>query len=153
MSPKKLVVVSLPSRVKNAYQLLAYVCKLITAEPLRYNQGRYIARPNGLGGADKEPSLGFPACGTVGCVAGWVATLKGPKLFTYEETDTLAKDILGLTDSQAWELFSPAPISRLIYASKHGYVLPQTELYAKFGVQHIQAFMQKHSKQLKAKEI
>lgn len=152
MSPKKPVVVSLPSRVKNAYQLLSYVCKLILEEPKRYNQELYFD-------FDKTH---LSVCGTVACVAGWVSTLKGPGIKDADNAGPIAARVLGLNTTQAHDLFSGAalyaygehvrvgkdPAKQDLIASQ-----PQTVAYARLGVKHIRKFMKEHETQLKAKAV
>jgi hypothetical protein len=61
-----------------AYGLLKYVIELIEQEPARYNQGTWaeLIRERYTPGEAKvkvHPRSGIlPACGTIGCVAGWV---------------------------------------------------------------------------------
>jgi hypothetical protein len=132
------------STAKTAYRLLTEIRGLILAEPKRYNQSRFIARANGVGLADTHTELGFPACGTVGCVAGWVATLKHSASFKYVQTETIAAKVLGLDEKQRWELFSG---SACIATD------PQTIEHAEQGAAHIAAFQKKYAKQLKAKAV
>lgn len=137
------------SKAKTAYGLLSAVRKLILAEPLRYNQARYIARTDGKHHAD-NPSDGWqqwvkplPACGTAGCVAGWVATLKRGDRFSYKQTQGIAARILGLNSDQSEELFGGGAVGGT----------PQTKSHAKAGARHIAAFQEKYATQLKAKAV
>lgn len=134
------------SRAKTAYGLLSAVCRLILDEPKRYDQSSFIIRRDGAGGAlsHHHASRGVPACGTVGCVAGWVATLKHPKPFGYGETSYIAKRILGLSDSAAFHLFDGGACSNTRL---------QTKQHAKAGVAHIRRFLKEHARQLKAKRV
>lgn len=138
------------SKAKTPYGLLSEICKLIMEEPLRYNQGLYIARPHGAGGAHPYSSQisrnVFPSCGTVGCVAGWTATLRFPGRFAYGETGEIATQILGLNPEQANELFAGAP--RAFYEGNL-YNIPQTAEHARAGVRHIRAFQKKYARQLR----
>src|SRR3989442_1554506 len=60
------------TKAQNAYELLSEVCQLITEEPKRYNQRRFIARLDGKNDADNhircvdDDPDDFPACNTVG---------------------------------------------------------------------------------------
>ena len=65
-------VVRIPrSKATNAYDLLSEIQDLIRTEPKRYNQNIWLRRV-------KRGEAKRPACGTVGCVAGWVVALKVP---------------------------------------------------------------------------
>lgn len=138
------------SRAKTAYGLLDEVKELILARPKRYDQERFIKRLNGTNGADFLKPSQAPACGTVGCVAGWVATLKRGDTFLYNETPGIAADILGLEPEQRSELFSGSALycGSDTYTLKHG-----TARYAKAGAEHITRFQKKYAKQLKAKRV
>lgn len=124
------------SRAKTAYGLLSEVRRLILAEPKRYDQATYIAR---------EPTWylkELPACGTIGCVAGWVATLKHGKPFTYAQTPTIAASILGLGHEWA-DLFTPSAALGKAQSPQH----------ARSGAALIRRFQKKYAKQLKAKRV
>lgn len=127
------------SKAKTAYGLLTEIRALILAEPLRYNQYDWLSRkaehhfvPNG-----------YPACGTVGCVAGWVSTLAGPEKFSWDISADLAEKILGLDLAQAEELFRSSAASGP----------SQTLAHAKSGAKHIAAFQKKYRAQLLAKKL
>ena len=57
------------SKAKTAWGLCADVIRVIMAEPKRADIGSYITK--------ESPKSGGPACGTVGCFAGWLTLLKG----------------------------------------------------------------------------
>lgn len=57
------------SRAKTAYGLVQEVKRAIIAEPKRAYMGTFAERVS--------PENGGPACGTVGCFAGWVCLLRG----------------------------------------------------------------------------
>lgn len=61
------------SRAKNAYDLVSDVIAAIRAEPRRVDMTRYI----GDAALVQKVASRRPACGTVGCFAGWVSLLKG----------------------------------------------------------------------------
>jgi hypothetical protein len=134
---------SLPkSNAKTAYGLLSEVRRLILAEPKRYNQTDTISfrdRPD----CWSIDTGKWPACGTVGCVAGWVTMLKSPDRAELYDVLAPAAQILGLDSEQRHELFrgSAAGISS------------QTVAHAKAGARHIAQFQQKYAKQLKAKAV
>lgn len=102
-----------------------------------------------------------PACGTVGCVAGWVTALKSPVLLAnrplrnslhnwdgavrqhgYNVHD-FARHTLGLTTWQSGELFSGTAVTGT----------PGTPEYARQGADHIARFQAEHEEQLKAKLV
>lgn len=131
------------SKAKNAYDLLSEVRALILAEPKRYDQGMYLLR----GQAElNEWGRKAPDCGTVACVAGWVATLKQPERLTAVNADDRAKKVLGLDWDQAAQLFSGGA---LIYAKAR----VQTLGYAREGAAHIRRFQRAWASQLKAKRV
>lgn len=128
------------SKAKNAYDLLSEIAALIIEEPKRYNQGIYVRRASDP--YVKEEKL--PACGTVGCVAGWVMTLKDPmSQRRSDDVGRYAQRVLKLDDGQAIELFSGMAIIGT----------PQTRVYAKRGARHIEAFQQRYADQLKATRV
>lgn len=128
------------SKAKTAYGLLSEVRTLILAEPLRYNQVSWLERQSEA----IETETVFPACGTVGCVAGWVSTLVRGDTFSWSETGPVATLALGLSDQQADELFA---------ASAAGYGRRQTARHAAAGAKHIAAFQKKYRRQLLAKKV
>lgn len=131
------------SKAKNAYALLNEVKALILEEPKRYNQSIFIARaPDDI--SDCDAPEGIPACGTVGCVAGWVATLKRPSgRFGYDQASGIAGRILGLSAIQQSNLFDGGAVN-----GSTG-----TMAYAKNGAKHITEFQKQHARQLKAKRV
>lgn len=127
------------SKAKTAYGLLSEVRTLILAEPLRYNQHDWLSRKEDHG----DLRIRFPACGTVGCVAGWVATLKAGRKFSWMDSDVIAAPLLGLSEFQAHELFRASAADGS----------PQTIQHAKSGAKHIAAFQKKYRTQLLAKKV
>lgn len=87
------------TRAKTAYGLLSAITKLIVAEPKRYSQHTFIESEV----APTPEVQHFPACGTVGCVAGWVVVLRGPdgSRTPYSKVEHVAIDILGLDYDQS----------------------------------------------------
>ena len=132
------------SRATNAYNLLTKVKAVILEEPERFDQRVWWMDRRHWAGAW---SVRWPACGTVGCVAGWVVAL------THGRPNTLrlmggmeisAGNILGLTDVQAVELFLYGPPMDGLTVTQ-----AQTEAYARAGAQHIEQFQNRHEAQLK----
>lgn len=76
------------SKAKTAWGLLRDVRKAILEEPKRANMRTSIA--------DRHPHEGGPACGTVGCIAGWTTILAG-KDHDFQNTIRRARMILGQT--------------------------------------------------------
>lgn len=145
------------SKAKTAYGLLSEVCELITEEPKRYAQRFYIARKGKIATTKRTSYLAddnnevsdFPACGTVGCVAGWVTVLKGPKRFRYWHTHSIAAKILGLPDNQdGWSYQSDE-----LFGSEAATGNSQTPEHAAAGVAHIKKFQAKYASQLRAKRV
>ena len=131
------------SKAKTAYGLLSEVRALILAEPKRYHQGIYIDREDEEIDDGYEPEHGYPDCGTIGCVAGWIATLKHREPFNYSETPIIAAKIIGVYDS-----------SFLFYAGAlPSNLRPQTREYARAGAKHIAAFQRFNRAQLLAKKV
>lgn len=132
------------SHATNAYDLLNEVRTLILDEPKRYNQTIYLRR------RQKPGQKGFPGCGTIGCVAGWVYTLKSRKRKS-TDTDGVADEaakILGISYDQR-SLFSGEAANEA--AGRH--TKPQTRDHAKGGAAHIKAFQDEHEDQLRAKKL
>lgn len=127
------------SRAKTAFALLSEVRTLILAEPLRYDQGSWLNRIEDTPEAYEQ----FPACGTVGCVAGWVATLKAKHKFDPEEAIQIAQDVLGLDDEQEYELFNEEAAGGKSQSLDH----------AREGARHIRRFQKKYCTQLLAKKV
>lgn len=136
------------SKAKTAYGLLSEVRRLILKQPLRYCQARYIARV-GSNGRDVDqigPThsvMYAPPCGTVGCVAGWIATLARGNNFNYGETGPIAEQVLGLDFEATLELFKGGAVKGPA----------QTPEHATNGAAHIAAFQKKYSKELRAKQL
>lgn len=155
------------SRAKTADGLLAEIQRLILAEPKRYNQDLWVELlpPEKDEFGYVNDTSKFPSCGTIGCVAGWCATLKGSprtiKRFAegkldYDTIYKTAQRVLGLSDPQAEELFASSP-ENFVGLDKNGYrsliARPGTKAYARLGYNHIQAFRDKYRAQLRATRL
>lgn len=126
------------SRAKTAYGLLSEIRRLIVDEPKRYNQRTVV-----YFGATGDRA---PACGTVGCVAGWIYALKrrgAKRNRDGEDVIEFAEQTLGL---------DVGAMSRLVDGSAAGRE-PQTARHAKRGAAHIARFQKKYATQLKAKAV
>jgi hypothetical protein len=73
------------SKAKTAYGLLRDVQKAVREEPRRANMGTFTDK------VDPE-AYNAPACGTVGCVAGWISILGGQGMV---DDDAPARRLLG----------------------------------------------------------
>lgn len=120
------------SKAKTAYGLLSEISALILAEPKRYNQDTWRY--------SQSPSDGGPACGTVGCIAGWVATLKPKK---YMGVWSNADEVLGLNDQQSGELFIAADVKGNFQTARH----------ARSGAAHIRRFQKQYASQLRRTRV
>lgn len=157
---------SLRSPAKTAYGHLSWIRKLILDEPKRYNQKSWIVGPRVEPSLwshhmDKQISLyaaeGLPQCGTVACVAGWaIASFQETYPKSQINISFKAEKLLGLTESQADELFGGDAIEKL-YREKFGYdsdvPKPQTSEFAALGAEHIANFQQKYKSQLKRTKL
>lgn len=134
------------SKPKTAYELLQRVCEHILEEPRRYNQERWLMRGKRY---IKDFGLSAPACGTVGCRAGWIVLLHdGMKAKVTDETCSTgwrAAQILGLDvpryGNATFDLFAGGGVS-----GKVG-----TKTYAERGAAGIRVFMAEHKFHLKAR--
>lgn len=140
------------SVAKDAYELLGEVKKVIVDEPKRYCQDFYLRTlshdlkfVDNLG-RKKQLRAEFPSCGTIGCVAGWVVTLKQADLSG--GISEAAASLLGIGISQRSELFHGSAIYKLDKKAN-----PGTVKYARLGARHIERFRQKYKAQLKAKSV
>lgn len=131
------------SKATNAYELLAEIRQIILEEPKRYDQNMWL-----LTGAIGERA---PACGTVGCVAGWAVALKADEVPAWYLVAEKAQEILGLGSEEAGELFSSEAAS----TPRERCYGPRTRnpAHARRGAAHIRRFMEKYKDQLKAKGV
>lgn len=128
------------SKARTAYGLLNDVIKLVVAEPKRMHMGEWLATSVGVEtGFDDPPPLGFPSCGTVGCIGGWTEVL------AVDYDGYSAGDTLGLSAEQEKELFMD---NDLMSADN-----PQTLGHATAVVAHIRKFQKKYRAQLLAKKV
>jgi hypothetical protein len=88
------------SDANNAYDLLDDVVACIEAEPLRLAQGTWIALGRDLSTLIRLSNVERgPACGTAGCVAGWMCVLKrGDEMPGYWGVEGRAMEMLGVYD-------------------------------------------------------
>lgn len=137
------------SKAKTAWGLLGDVKRAMLAEPKRVNMGVWIAKS-----ADYA-EYPQPACGTIGCLAGWVSLLKGgcPSQHLMSVSEH-AQELIGAAD------YYTAPDDD----GKPGYHIfncdgPDlkghigTATYAKSIMRRIDRFMKVNAKALKAKRV
>ena len=129
------------SKAKTAYGLLSEVRRAILDEPKRYNQEFFISRKSE--GNDGDDA--FPTCGTIGCVAGWIATLTSRKLMSEAEVEHRAVRLLG-DDVPHETLFRGDAIQESVGR-------PGTPRYARAGADHILKFQKKWEKELRAQRV
>ncbi len=131
---------------KTAYGLLNAIARVITEEPKRLDMSVVCYRKERLlrdAITDLEwNKIKIPACGTVGCIAGWALVLTG---LTSESTAIgnetwMAEMVLGLTPNQGKELFFPPA---LIGGSER-----QTVKHVNDTVKHIRKFQRANKAQL-----
>lgn len=126
----------LPKSVKNAYQLLSYIGAIAMEEPKRISMTMFLAQ-----NLPDIPDMGYPSCGTIGCIAGWTIALL-PRWYRSIEN---AKMILGLSDEQRDDLFYDYELC----IDKNA----KTKAHAIAVVAHIGRFQKKNEAQLKATKI
>lgn len=132
------------SKAKTAYGLLSEVRRAILAEPLRYRQEWWISKEHGPSAFNWEtPPKGYPSCGTVACVAGWVVSLKRKRLKDPNDAEAIAQRILGLDYDQAEPFFNAGAVRGE----------SQTEAHARNGAAHIARFQKRYAAQLKARRV
>lgn len=137
------------SKATNAYELLDEVKALILEESTRYCQTTWIINdPETL----MDEGLARPRCGTVACVAGWVAQLKAGPISHWDVLET-AGNILGLDRVERYALFNGDAIGDLCGVEGMYEPAPQTPEYAELGAEHITRFQATHEAQLKAKAV
>lgn len=127
------------SKAKTAYGLLSEVIAVVLAEPKRLRMSIPLSR-----GAESFYQISpgeMPACGTVGCVAGWAVVLRDA---TIEGNVTrTARGLLGLDERQADELFFE-------WDEEHS---DGTEAQARSEARLIRKFQKKYRAQLLAKKV
>lgn len=155
MAPKNTRRQAVPRiRANTPIGILKAVVKLIRAEPLRYYQNDWIrtyAVWRRVSDDFDSPieKIPLPPCGTVCCVAGWVAVGKRAIDETVSDLEyavdamSRAKSLLGLTRLQAERLFDgDAVLLQWKHEGRKG-KKPQegTKRYAEIGIRHIERFM------------
>lgn len=159
----------------SAYDLLERVCEVILEEPKRYDQGNWL-----FDCKKQWDGQDGPACGTVGCVAGWIGAMVGGRDFVeYELTPWPERKELDLnkyrysvtviaqqtlddgnymdglfSDELDAGLFAGGALDDL--ADELGLddmPLHGTKEYAELGAKHIHRFMKKHEEYLRGRIV
>lgn len=112
------------TRSKDPVVILEHVMQAILDEPKRYNQVAWLEKPSD--GIRNESA--FPACGTIGCVAGWTCVVSGLRPTNGIAVEVKARKILG---GDTGMLFSGGAVEGD----------PGTRVHAKNGVLHILNWM------------
>lgn len=128
------------SRARTAYGLLSEIAALALAEPKRMRMSVTLLRDDPA----SAPNF-YPACGTVGCIAGWTTVLKGLRTDPFGGVLSSAARTLGLIGEQEDDLFCDVP---LCSATNQ-----QTVAHAKAVARHIREFQKKYRHQLLAKKV
>lgn len=150
-------------RRKNAtsWELLEAVIAAIKAEPKRLNMSSWLdtaARKN------RQPKQLQPACDTVGCIAGWMATITAPKATVLTTLRVVAPQNVAYSllpasiREDTLRLFYGAGSSSFgVFALHDKYPFPEstpgTQRYARAAIKNIRAFMKENEAELKAHVI
>jgi hypothetical protein len=130
------------SRAKTADGLVGDVIRAVLDEPRRVNMGEVAC--------ERLPDDGGPACGTVGCFAGWVCLLAGMRREDVGDTYR-AERILGLNVNYYTVGRSGG---EHVFNSGHGdrcwWLRPGGAAYARAVAARIQKFRRINRKQLRA---
>lgn len=156
------------SKATNSYDLLNDVCRAMREEPKRVNFGDWLSTESAKHMYAEAPE---PACGTVGCIAGWCAILKAPDASLLRQVeDCTAFFSLAFRNgtvssgprAAALSLFPESlqfDAERLFYGSAPYTHLDReagaigTRQHARYVIRHIRQFQQKHKNALKAHAI
>jgi hypothetical protein len=131
------------SKAKTAYGLISDVIRAILAEPKRADMEVFADHV--------DPDDGGPACGTVGCFAGWVCLLRGARMGR-RINETAARKILGPDLS-----YSTAGVGGGFNVFNSGFpdvtTPPMTAEHAAQVVKRIRRFQQVNAEKLKARKL
>lgn len=142
------------SQAKTAWGLMQAVNRAILAEPRRLYMGNWIS--SFLDRRQAKEEVGFtPACGTVGCYAGWVAMLaEGQETFGVQTT---AVELLAGVGTNQNGILRDELVDAFLNthaADKNGrYLLAGTKPYARAIVQRFEVIMEEHKTFLKAQAV
>lgn len=142
----------------NAYDLLDDVVRAIEEEPRRLMMDNWIFTPRDL----ERKGLPAPACGTVGCIGGWIVILTSSSVEDVNQTyvPTQAEELI--LGERAWRSESPDARQRR-HDLNHVFtrfpdmeeppLIPGTPEYVARVVEAIRAFQSTHETFLRAKSI
>lgn len=140
------------SKAKTAWGLVMDAKRAIAEEPKRANMCLFVDK--------RKPERGGPACGTVGCFAGWITLLAGRP--SSADGDGRAKRILGAPDYADGVIDYRTVVTR---DGMHFYVFnagegdaceettPGTPEHAKAVVARIEKFARINEKALRARKL
>jgi len=135
------------SRAKTAWGLLKDVRKAILEEPLRVDMGQVVGK--------LDPDDGGPACGTVGCLAGWTLLLAGKKYTIRVDWESAVEKLLGNHD--AVNYYTAGYNGAYVFNSGDGddchITDPGTQEHADAVVDRLDKFMQLNAAALKKKKL
>lgn len=152
------------SHATNAYDLLSDVIRVIQEEPKRLLMDDWLVQP------DRHYSWtacvaklgGPPACGTIGCVAGWVVVLAAPDLGSLKNMNIDMTAVQILLGEKPWH-FSASLESKERYQEINSLfsTFPDMDPHVKLGtpeyvavvVDAITAFQTKHEAFLRTQSI
>jgi len=141
--------------------LFEQLITLFTEEPRRLNMNDWVSRLDGvhrLAHVNERPDDNLPACGTVGCVAGWgLVLLRPPTSVAPQELQTRAEDLmehaLGFEEDgyrTAGNLFVAdwssldGDVKDIPHVSRPMFPAPGTPEQAAVIVRRIRAYMTQH---------
>lgn len=155
---KKVKFPAIVPRYTTPYDILTTIQALAKEEPRRIYMNLWISKSvkyiNGVlqrsqeERGERRTKYIMPACGTVGCIAGWAKALLNPTGITdgdNVDAHGYARDVLGLTNEQAYSLFAPGGLETW---PKGG-----TRAHALQFIAHIEAFKVANEAQLKSKFV
>lgn len=136
------------SRAKTAWGLCADVIRAVMKEPKRVNMNVFVLRV--------APEDGGPACGTVGCFAGWVALFGAPQLDRELLSVNAADEAVRLLGNNI-KYWTVGPEGRWVFNSGVGdaceHTNPGTKAHARAVVTRIRKFMLVNEKALRARKL
>lgn len=132
------------SKAKTAYGLVRDVQRTVLAEPLRVNMRTFTE--------DVSEEAEAPACGTVGCFAGWVNVLSRGRMAALGLDDAAATALLGESLNYA----IPGGLGYMFNAGggdRCGRTTPGTKAHARAVSNRIEGFIKRNLKALKARKL
>lgn len=141
------------SKAKTALGFLRDVQRVIAAEPARADM-RVTTRSAGWDDGPDEPPSPRPACGTVGCFAGWVNVLAGGRETALRQGISSAHAFLGpLLDYTFWGGKQQFSVFNAGGGDSCETTAPGTKAHARAVVQRIDRFIKRNEKALRARKL